>query len=201
MNTQNIKSTYTILNPLSKYFIHVENIRFMPMTLRGAWEQPPRGAPGYQVLLDILFRLGLIANCSHTVQYLDCIATLIEVAIIITCFGTVWPFWCWCAVKLWYHHHHNGGDNDGRHMNSNTRRKLALNKTGQHIVSHTVEYTINIPWKYSWFVPYILFPGRKLQCIYLHDAYNCNQSFCLRHSGFQWNSTLPLWQTGSVITP
>ncbi len=20
-----------------------------------------------------------------------------------TCFGTVWPFWCWCAVKLWYH--------------------------------------------------------------------------------------------------
>ncbi len=25
-----------------------------------------------QVLSDILFRLGLIANCSHTVQYLDC---------------------------------------------------------------------------------------------------------------------------------
>ncbi len=22
-----------------------------------------------------------------------------------TCFGTVWLFWCWCAVKLWYHHH------------------------------------------------------------------------------------------------
>ncbi len=20
----------------------------------------------------------------------------------IACFGTVWPFWCWCAVKLWY---------------------------------------------------------------------------------------------------
>ncbi len=20
----------------------------------------------------------------------------------LTCFGTVWPFWCWCAVKLWY---------------------------------------------------------------------------------------------------
>ncbi len=36
--------------------------------LWGAWEQPPRGAPGYQVLSDILFRLGLIANCSHTVQ-------------------------------------------------------------------------------------------------------------------------------------
>ncbi len=27
------------------------------------------------------------------------------VAIIITCFGTVWPLWCWCAVQLWYHHH------------------------------------------------------------------------------------------------
>ncbi len=40
--------------------------------LLGAWEQPPRGAPGYQILSDILFRLGLIANCSHTVQYLDC---------------------------------------------------------------------------------------------------------------------------------
>ena len=20
----------------------------------------------------------------------------------LTCFGTVWPFWCWCAVKHWY---------------------------------------------------------------------------------------------------
>ncbi len=20
----------------------------------------------------------------------------------LTCFGTVWPLWCWCAVKLWY---------------------------------------------------------------------------------------------------
>ncbi len=20
----------------------------------------------------------------------------------LTCFGTVWPFWCWCAVQLWY---------------------------------------------------------------------------------------------------
>ncbi len=20
-----------------------------------------------------------------------------------TCFGNVWPFWCWCAVKIWYH--------------------------------------------------------------------------------------------------
>ncbi len=33
--------------------------------------------------------------------------TWIDVAVIITCFGTVWPFWCWCAIKLWYHHHHN----------------------------------------------------------------------------------------------
>ncbi len=32
----------------------------------------PVAYPGYQVLSDILFRLGLIANCSHTVQYLDC---------------------------------------------------------------------------------------------------------------------------------
>ncbi len=31
----------------------------------------PVAHPGYQVLSDILFRLGLIANCSHTVQYLD----------------------------------------------------------------------------------------------------------------------------------
>ncbi len=34
-------------------------------------EQPPRAHPGYQVLSDILFRLGLIAN-AHTVQCLDC---------------------------------------------------------------------------------------------------------------------------------
>ncbi len=32
----------------------------------------PVAHPGYQVLSDVLFRLGLIANCSHTVQYLDC---------------------------------------------------------------------------------------------------------------------------------
>ncbi len=32
----------------------------------------PVAYPGYQVLSDILFRLGLIANCSHTVQYFDC---------------------------------------------------------------------------------------------------------------------------------
>ncbi len=39
---------------------------------RDTWSRPPMAHPGYQVLLDILFRLGLIANCSHTVQYLDC---------------------------------------------------------------------------------------------------------------------------------
>ena len=32
----------------------------------------PVAHPGYQVLPDILFRLGLLANCSHTVQYLNC---------------------------------------------------------------------------------------------------------------------------------
>ncbi len=57
--------------------------------------------PGYQVLSDILFRLGLIANaltqCSS-----QTLVTWIDVAIIIIYFGTVWPFWCWCAVKLWY---------------------------------------------------------------------------------------------------
>ncbi len=45
---------------------------------------------GYQVLSDILFRLGLIANCSHTVQYCAVhSADVMDVAIIITCFGTV----------------------------------------------------------------------------------------------------------------
>ncbi len=72
---------------------------------RGAWEQPPRGAPGYRVLSDILFRLDLIANCSHTVPYLDC-SDLNWRWNHYHFFGTVWPFWCWCAVKLWYHHHH-----------------------------------------------------------------------------------------------
>ncbi len=23
--------------------------------------------------------------------------------VVCTCFGTVWPFGCWCAIKLWYH--------------------------------------------------------------------------------------------------
>ncbi len=51
------------------------------MNSRNCWHQYwggvhesslPVAHPGYQVLSDILFRLGLIANCSHTVQYLDC---------------------------------------------------------------------------------------------------------------------------------
>ncbi len=46
------------------------------------------------------------SECSHTVQFFDC-SVWIDVASIITCYGTVWPFWCWCAVKLWYHHHHH----------------------------------------------------------------------------------------------
>ncbi len=50
--------------------VHCSNDR--THSVAGVWEQPPRGAPGYQVLSDILFRLDLIANCSHTVQYLDC---------------------------------------------------------------------------------------------------------------------------------
>ncbi len=53
------------------------------------------------------------SECSHTVQFLvqfsDCSTItlfLLDSAISsssgITCFGTVWPFWCWCAEKLWY---------------------------------------------------------------------------------------------------
>ncbi len=38
---------------------------------------------------------------SHS-AVLKTIGTWIDVAIIITCFGMVWPFWCWCAVKLWH---------------------------------------------------------------------------------------------------
>ncbi len=64
----------------------------------GAEISLPVAHPGYRVLSDI----GLIANaltqCSSWT-----VATWIDVAIIITFFGMVWPFWCWCAVKLWYH--------------------------------------------------------------------------------------------------
>ncbi len=72
--------------------------------VKGAWEQPPRGAPWVSGLVAHFVQTWPDSEYSHTVQFLDC-SYWIEVAIIITCFGTVWPFWCWCAVKLWYHHH------------------------------------------------------------------------------------------------
>ena len=72
----------------------------------GVYESSLRVAhSGYQVLSDILFRLGMISRLSHS-AVLKTVETWIDVAIIITCFGTVWSFWCWCAIKLWYHHHH-----------------------------------------------------------------------------------------------
>ncbi len=107
---------------------------------RGAWEQPPRGATGYQVLSDILFRLGLIANSTHTVQYL--VATWIVVAIIITCFGTVWPFWCWCAVKLWYHHHQCliASNIAISLLHCAEKAMLACSFSGRHITFQVVKY-------------------------------------------------------------
>ncbi len=64
---------------------------------RGAWEQPPRGAPGYRVLSDILFRLDLIANCSHTVQLT--LQALSPALALYDPFGVDVPL-------NWYHHHH-----------------------------------------------------------------------------------------------
>ncbi len=42
------------------------------IVMKGCMSSLPVAHPGYQILSDILFRLGLIANCFHTVQYLDC---------------------------------------------------------------------------------------------------------------------------------
>ncbi len=58
----------------------------------------PVAHPGYQVLSDILFRLGLIANAltqcsSQTLQFSDC-RTMTFFSSGLTCFGTVLPFWC-----------------------------------------------------------------------------------------------------------
>ncbi len=51
-----------------------ESIRYQAKSEQTVRQDPIPRVPiiGYQVLSDILFRLGLIANCSHTVQYLDC---------------------------------------------------------------------------------------------------------------------------------
>ncbi len=52
---------------------YITSIHVFPMMNVGVHESSlPVAHPGYQILSDILFRLGLIANCSHTVQYLDC---------------------------------------------------------------------------------------------------------------------------------
>ena len=71
-----------------------------PLVVHGS--SLPVAHPGYQALSDILFRLGLIANAltvQFLVQFSDCRTTAFFSSAL-TCFGTVWPFWC--AVKLWY---------------------------------------------------------------------------------------------------
>ncbi len=82
---------------------HLRNRNTMQCHFYAIWgvheSSLPVAHPGYQVFSDILFRLGLSANALTQCR--------IDVAVIITCFGTVWPFWCWCAVKLWYHHYHH----------------------------------------------------------------------------------------------
>ncbi len=64
---------------------------------------------------DLAWWANALTQCSsQTVQFSDCriitIFFLVDSVISsssssssgLTCFGTVWPFWCWCAVKLWY---------------------------------------------------------------------------------------------------
>ncbi len=62
--------------------------------------ETPRGAPWVSGLVGHFVPTWPDSECSHTVQCSDC-SNWIDVVIVITCFGTVWPFWCWCAVKLW----------------------------------------------------------------------------------------------------
>ncbi len=90
-------------------FLEIFLIFFSPLP-SGCREQPPRGAPWVSGLVGHFVQTWLDNECSHTVQFSDCRAiTLFLVDSVIsssssglTCFGTVWPFWCWCAVKLWY---------------------------------------------------------------------------------------------------
>ncbi len=87
-------------------FLLVQHFVFIPLTWRspGVHESSlPVAHPGYQVLSDI-FQTWPDSECSHIVQFLDSAWTHWAVY---TCFGTVWPFWCWWAVKLWYNHHHH----------------------------------------------------------------------------------------------
>ncbi len=51
---------------------------------------------------DLTSYLGLCTHVTITLFLVDSVQTHRAVY---TCFGTVWPFWCWCAVKLWYHSH------------------------------------------------------------------------------------------------
>ncbi len=52
---------------------------------------------------DLTFYLGL---CTHlTITFFSSGLCLDSYRAVYTCFGTVWPFWCWCAIKLWYHWH------------------------------------------------------------------------------------------------
>ncbi len=53
-------------------------------------------------LLDFFSRCDLTCYLG---LYIHLTITLFSYSVSYTCFGTAWPFWCRCAVKLWYHHH------------------------------------------------------------------------------------------------
>ncbi len=55
--------------------------------------------------LSCLISLCLLLADTPGLSVIHCWISNCVISIVITCFGTVWPFWCWCAVKLREHSH------------------------------------------------------------------------------------------------
>ncbi len=122
-------------------FIYVE--KHITVVWWGAWEKPPRGALWVLGLVGHFVQTWPDSECSHTVQFLDCSELNWRCAQSLSpVFGTVWPVWCWCAVKQWYHHH------------SHVVQLIILTTLLYHAsffsICHKLRYFIGIrPWRFS----------------------------------------------------
>ncbi len=132
---------------------------------------------------------------SHTVQFLDC-SDLNWRCNHYHHFGAVWPFWCWCAVKLWYHHHHH-------HHHHRHHRLICVGKLLEiNLQSLTYYKTIERSQrgsclKFAWAIGVFVISPEKWRKLYSNWA-NCN-SVHICHpitNMFPWclSEIGPLWE-------
>ena len=126
------------------------------------------------------------SECSHTVQLLVHFSDFRTITFFssgLTCFGTVWPHWYWCAVKLWYNQLIIQSFNFASNSLERKDRSKDLNVTVERVWSQTLIYIlsdspsrVSMQWTDWWeimlssktyFPPELVFPCPMTWCIKL----------------------------------